>query len=165
MQLSLAFLIILRPHLPQHLHTLQLPRDCWRLALRQDLEQQLAIAPNLLRQAPALLLFLGQAPIVHAPLIALQPLIRHPGEQPVGGHLGQVFQHRPQRLAHRFQVMQAAHRCQHMRGIRAHLASGLQPAALAAHHEQLVEQTLLRSLRQQPLPKFGEHGLIKARVT
>ena len=60
---------------------------------------------------------------------------------------------------------QTAHRRQHMRRIRAHLASCLEPAALPTYHTQLVQQALLRSLGQQALPKLCEHRVVKASVT
>ena len=44
------------------------------------------------------------------------------------------------------------------------LAAGFDPTAFPARREQEIQQTTLRSVREEPTAQFGEHGAIKAGI-
>ena len=134
---------------PHHRHRTGLCRRGGRI---QRLEQEEAVRADLEGERLARLSAPGQAVVLDAARVALEPGRRRDRAQPVRHDRGQVVEGGAQRLADQLEEMQVVHGGQHMRAVGPLLAARLDQATGLEALEHPVEQQVLRVARPPAAP-------------
>ena len=108
--------------------------------------------------------------MLHAVAIAFHPGDVDVGTHPGGRDAGQAIARMAQRFAHIFQAVQGAHRREHVRGVGALLAAGLEQAGRAAALQHrieqqgrgiILEQTAAKRAQDRGGDPLGEAGIVQ----
>jgi hypothetical protein len=136
-----------------------------RARIIQGIEQEEPVRADLQREGFALLSASGQAVVLDAMRIALEPGRLRNRANPVRNNGGQIIESGAERLADQFQKMEVMHGPQHMRAVGALLAARFdQPASLEAL-EHGVQQQMLRLAGDKAGPELGERAEVEPGIS
>ena len=124
----------------------------------------MTIATNLIGVGSPLRLALRHFMIASPPVISLQPGRIRLSAQPLGDRCRQGIEGRPQRLGHTFEAVQEADGSEHMGGVGALPAAGVQQLQVTAQRQESVEQMLLRASCHETAAELAENRSIEAWV-
>ena len=153
------------PHVAQRLHHRHRASRSRCARIVQGVEQEEPVRANLQRESFALLPALGQAIVLNAMRIALEPSRLSDHANPVRNNGGQIIESGAQRLGDEFQKMQVMHGPQHMRAVGALLAARLDQTAGLEPLEHGVQQQMLRLAGDKAGPELGEHAEVEPGIS
>ncbi len=160
----LGLQVVLDPHPPQRLHRRHLPQPGWGLVGGDRREQGHAVGTDEFGELSPRLLALREPVFVAAALVPLRPLGVGSIAHPIGRGHGQVVERVPQRFPRQFQPVEGADGGQHVRGVGALPATGLEQAQLAEAAQEHVEQEPLGAARDQAAAELAEDRVVEAGV-
>src|SRR2546421_1214929 len=163
-QLALLIEVILDPDLTQDLDGWDLTEQLWRSRIKNSCQQRRAVSANQFCQGLTLSPTRGQARLLDAMAIAIQPLLLTMSKQPVTSDNGQTVESKPHGFTHTHESIDGANLGQDVGGISALLLPLLEPAALFEQGQHGIKQHLLRSPLDQTRAKVRQDAKVKAGV-
>ncbi len=160
----LRWVVLLRPHPPEHVHGLQLVQPCGRVFGLHRAQEIEAVGADLFGQLLSLGVAPGQPKLLHARTVAFEPFVRRPAPEPPRGDGCQHVQRGPQRLAYALQPAHRLDRREHVGRIRALLAPGLEKPPILALRQQLLEEQVLDAPGQHPGAELAQNREVEAGI-
>src|SRR5215213_1523283 len=153
------------PYVTQRLHHRHYAGRSRRARIVQGIEQEEPIRADLQREGFALLPALGEAIVLNAMRIALEPSRLSDHANPVRNNGGQIIESGAQRLSDEFQKMEVMHGSQHMRAVGALLAARFDQTASLELLEHGVQQQMLCLAGDKAGPELGEHAEVEPGIS
>jgi len=163
-ELVLLRVLLLHPYVPQDFHRRAVLQLGWDVSSLHPAEQLRPILADLQGQLLPLALRLGQTVLLKVGSIPFVPCSCGAGLQPLGSYPDQAVQRVAQGFAHAFQPIQVAHCRLNTGRVDALCAALFQQAVRPKTLQQIIQQALCLSTRQQPASELAQDREIKARI-
>src|SRR3954449_404084 len=154
-----------RPHAAQHSDGWQRPHSGGRFHPVQRVKKAKTVRAHLDGVGVPLGTRIRQAHVLDPAVIALVPLGRGKGAQPIRRRHRDRVQRRAQRFGQQLQSVQVAHRSQHLRAVGPLPSTGFQQSTLTGRVQQAGKQALGGPMLEQPGTKLAQDREVEAGIS